>query len=245
MKPSSATDLKVFAWIGVAAIVCVIMLPVYLGYIVLMNARSLSNGAPNGVGSNSPTSSVYSEPLGEAGSHCGGPAHLPCRPGLACSSVDASGLGICQAASSTHGAVATFIPLGGSCALADGRTEMCAPDLFCQKKTTNCQKLDGQAPHVQSLKLQGFQPVEGRYEGSIGTRLTILVEAVNADRAHATVTNDLGKGQNLGDMKREPGGKFGLDIPSVDASFSGILTVTVTAKNGDQSSLAVQVDTLE
>jgi hypothetical protein len=247
---SSATDLKIFAWFGVVAVILIILVPVYLGYITFMSIRTTPNAMTPGSSADKQVPSTYNEPLGEAGSHCGGPSHLPCRPGLKCSNdpMKVESLGVCQAASATTTSASGYVQLGGVCA-SEGSEGFCATGLFCHgvDELSTCEKMDATAPHVASLKFDGLQPVGGGYQGTAGTDVTIRVQAVNADTAIAwilrpdgpvtdgAITND------LGELKKDSGGQFQLPMFALDQAHVGRLAVKVVAKNGDSSVLVVGV----
>src|SRR3989344_4185590 len=97
MPSSSATDLKIFIGLGLGALLLMFTLPVFLGYVTVLKyegEQQMKQGQ---------TADTYNEPLGELGSHCGGPSRLPCRPGLTCNN-DQNGkdsVGTCVASSSS------------------------------------------------------------------------------------------------------------------------------------------------
>ncbi|MFZ2804559.1 MAG: hypothetical protein WA001_05040 [Patescibacteria group bacterium] len=242
MPRDNARDLKAFAIIGLVGLVLFLGLATYLGFFVLVHLRTTPNAPQQPA-----QPSIYDEPLGELGSHCGGSQHLPCRPGLSCSNDPSmpDSMGVCSRGSATGTVEFTGQP-GDAC--TSGTT--CSPGLFCKglaSSAGSCATIADDSPHILSLELGGTQPLAGWYRAKPGTKVTVTVQATNADSATAKLENLPGTktaDAGLTAFQQSPGGNYSATFIMPD-NFSASLQVTVTAKNGDESSVAVKVGTVE
>lgn len=87
LKEDSTLGFKLLAALGVFGFLALISLPIVIGYFALSGKIPMLSTTEKTVQQPIPT--VKTPELGEEGSACGGPARLPCKPGLACSN-DAS-----------------------------------------------------------------------------------------------------------------------------------------------------------
>lgn len=110
----STTDIKIFAGLGVFALIALIAVPLIgLGYVVKEASRHAEcqtrsdrdAGCERGplwgffdqlAEENRGADEGSSPGLGEEGAVCGGPNLLPCLPGLMCAAEEAGGIGICS-----------------------------------------------------------------------------------------------------------------------------------------------------
>lgn len=222
---SSATDLKILAVIGAVAMVAVFSAPLLLGYVVLMKSASIDNGML-----------AADEPLGEKGSRCGGPEHLPCRPGLSCSA-ESGATGKCVEASEAPPA---YPQLGGDCRTSDDPS--CAPGLVCDVATGDsgtCKPADAASPHVSSVRLEGVQPKGGSYVGEPGAQALAHIQTINAKTVTVRLKAE-GQDSVLLDVAPAEGGIWtaAFDVPNASAD----LIVTAIADDGkDRSSLVLHI----
>jgi hypothetical protein len=236
--PSSTLGLKIFAVLGALVLLGLVSLPVFIGYL------ALSGKIPSMVQTENetPFTSTTTQ-LGELGSQCGGPARLPCKPGLTCSAdpkVDNS-TGVCEEAKPESPGQPQA---GMSCA------EMpCANGLYCRKTTQTCATIDETAPHVVSVTVASSQLVEGVYEVPVDTATKITVQTVNAEKVTMMLNPDEGFGtagisQWLTSPKREKGGAYTAAL-TFRHEFKGSIEIVVTSKTGDSSTLLVPIASIK
>jgi hypothetical protein len=235
---SSGLDLKIFAWIGLAVMVALMVFPFVLGYFAVVAYRSdilsaIDKGLPADTGL-----------LGELGSRCGGPDRLPCRPGLECSELaDPAAYGRCIRPA---WAGARIGQLNDACGedLPD-----CAAGLFCKNPSGaeakgTCSTIDTATdPHIVSVKLDGMSPDNGVYHAVDGTNATVRIQALNADRVSVRLKpkeGAAGTTSTLGEVVKAEGGLFTAAL-EVRKGLDADLVVTARNDKGEFSAVSVAV----
>ncbi|MBI5654433.1 hypothetical protein HZC53_02135 [Candidatus Uhrbacteria bacterium] len=178
-QPANNTDLKIFIGLGIVALALAVFAPA-LWFIYVLTSQSLTPTATSTMsGAGKPAIQGH---IGELGSTCGGVERFPCRPGLQCSTgIDFTKYGVCEKPAQTIQA-ATLMQMGESCDEAP-----CVPGLFCdQSKSTEqgwvCASQDGQSPSILKAKLDGAEPVTGKYLAASGAKIKLSVQTVNAEK---------------------------------------------------------------
>jgi hypothetical protein len=236
LKHDASWDLKALAWMGVALFVVLLMVPAIWWVLTMKNVQLASDQLTS--------TSTGNGLIGELGSTCGGEQRLPCRPGLVCQADSEEAIGVCEKDPSQPAfAVSQF---GESCGKGEAP---CGPGLFCRKvkdgSGMSCDKVTADAPYIVSIKPQGMQPEEGWYRAKAGTKVQVLVQAVNAESAALAIfpKNEDGKEQDLGQMKKQEGGKFLAEF-TVENGLEADLVATVSSASGEFSSLSINIATL-
>ena len=233
-KIDTTRELKIYAGIGIAALVLGLVIPSLL-LIYGLNYRppqeltgQLPQAQPKLVGR-----------LGELGSTCGGKELWPCRPGLQCSNGHAyQSYGTCvkAEASSSTAALPELKQLGEDCAKD---TTACAPGLYC--KQSSCARFEDQAPRILQMTLEGMQPTAGKYLAKPATTVTVRLQAVNAKEIKISYQPaDGSSSRDIAPVKNEKGGKYSA-VFKVDSGMDGLITARATADNGDFSALSLGV----
>lgn len=269
MKTESypAADLKIFAGLGVVAIIGLILLPLIgLGYVIKETGRiqdcvgrSASDpGCAPGplweflgkdsapVETQPPAEGSKPAPsaLGGEGSVCGGPDRLPCMPGLGCQKQDGDVYGICMKAEVD--ATVKTRNIGDACGNAIGP---CAAGAVCKLSPGVamgvCINAGSASPRIASLSLKGMALDQGWYVADAGTDVEIIVNAVNAVAVRANLipfnAEPAGARTALAELKRAEGGKFTGSF-TVSASLKAGLEIIATSKDGQEAAMSVNVE---
>jgi hypothetical protein len=235
MKQSpSKRFLLICLWLGLGVLFIAIALTRYLHVIEV--TREIPMGLPRGA---APSQFIPpNEPLGELGSHCGGPLRLPCRPGLSCSvdGQETQALGLCV---KPVGGIPITMQLNEACSLSTP----CATGLFCAKDQGICKTIVNGSPRVTKLTLEGMQFDVGVYAAEAGKTVTIRVEVENATRVEARLRQGTGLTQ-LGSMKSDGKGAYSVTF-SVTPGMSGLLEVLATDPVKGTAALSAQVEALK
>lgn len=241
---SADIPLKIFAWLGAVA---VILMFATLAIFIRVLPVSVPFPAQGDLGQ-----AAYSEPLGELGSHCGGPERLPCKPGTQCSyaGTDTAQYGVCQPAPTAAGAATALSQQDQPC----GDSMFCDVGLYCKKIGSGaafygtCKTVDSLAPFVVSVAMDGMQPdPNGGYRAAAGTKATVRVQTVNAKvlTMELNVVNArVDATQSLGEVKAEGAGKYSATL-NVVKGLSGKILITAESKTGDKSWLTIPISAIE
>jgi hypothetical protein len=229
-SPAKLSDLKVLAIVGAIVAVLMFAVPILLGYIVFLKSTTLSGSETNDIVLRE------DEPLGEKGSRCGSNAHLPCRPGLICSAT-APAVGVCN---EDPGTPVVYPQLNAECDIVE--TPSCAPGLICEYTggtAGTCKPSSSASPHVASVRLDGFQPVQGGYTGAPGDVASAQIQTVNAKSLSVMLVS--GEKKEPLTATESDGGIWKVDVkmPSADAEL--VVTAVGGTSGMDRSSLVIHV----
>lgn len=262
------TDLKIFAGLGILAVVALILLPLIgLGYVIRETGRiqecigrSASDpGCAPGplwefLGKEEPSREIAApvnnaeettpSALGGEGSVCGGPERFPCMPGLGCQKNDGEVYGICSKA-----VVDTTVKtrnVGDACGDAIGP---CATGAVCKLSpglaSGVCITAETASPQIVSLSLKGMALDQGWYVADAGADVDIVVSAVNAEKVRANLIPQdpasSGTRTKLADLKRTAGGTFTGSF-TVPKSLLASLEIVATSKDGQEAAMSVNVE---
>jgi len=233
-RPPSKRLLLICLWLGLGVLFIAIALTRYLHVVEV--TREIPMGLPRGA---APSQFVPpDEPLGELGSHCGGPLRLPCRSGLSCSvdGQDTQVLGLCV---KPVGGIPIMMQLNEACNLSTP----CAAGLYCAKDQGVCKTIVNGFPRVTKLTLEGMQFDAGVYAAEAGKTVTIHVEAENAVTVVARLHQGSGLTQ-LGSLKSDGNGSYSATF-SVTPGMSGLLEILATDPAKGTATLSAQVEALK
>ncbi len=208
--------LSIFAWLGIGLIVLVVATTRLISVIEIR--REIPMGMPNGA---APSQFIPpNEPLGELGSHCGGPLRLPCRPGLECS-VDRGKtevLGLCV---QPQGVSEDVRQLGEVC----DSSVPCAPQLVCASAENQsiCKTAENDTPKITTFTLAGAQFDSGIYSVPAGSTIVVHATITNARTVTLWSRPNAGELRNLGTLSKSSNGYFrNFKLP---VGFSGSVEV--------------------
>ncbi|MFA4954142.1 MAG: hypothetical protein WC641_02425 [Patescibacteria group bacterium] len=153
--------------------------------------------------------------LGEKGSTCGGSSRLPCSPGLTCSvELNSPTTGVCQDGKSAakNNVYRYELAEGASCLSV---FDVCAAGLYCKNDPESegpdghCTKTTDKTPQIVQFKLAGAELAAGKYLAKPGTKLSLSVKTLNADKVEAYfIYNDTQKSGIEIKLKRGTGGQY-------------------------------------
>jgi len=248
MKQSDTSRLlTVCAWLGIALVVVIALATRFLS--VVRVSREIPMGAS--LVRSRATFVPPNEPLGELGSHCGGPLRLPCRPGLSCSidHVQSEMLGKCvkrEVGASESLERAHVAQVGENCVDETQAVSLlpCATGLFCMKgrPADVCAVMTAASPKVSRVTLEGAQFDNGTYRAKAGRAIAVHVEVLNETQVQMRM-GEPGAEKDAGLLKKNSDGTYvgTLVIPS---GFSGDVQIVVRGNMGDFSVFTTSVAAL-
>ncbi len=230
--PDATLVFKLLAALGGLAILALIALPFFFLRVILQTVPS----APT------PPAETVSE-LGNLGAKCGGPALLPCKPGLICSSdpnvKESEGVCVTQAQASP-----SFQEISEPCGDTRG---YCDAGLYCKKVATGsiCATIDATAPHVASVNITGATFENSIYRLPLNAAGNVVIQTANASGITLNLEPNEGYGTAgvslwVTQPKRGTGGVYTSTL-TLRHDFEGKLTMVVASKSGDTSYLSVNV----